>query len=175
MPANDLLILLRTVFRLLPHSPSAPLDISLHHFNCLQQFMHFHRHGKTDQIAYLSLLNGRRRSDQKHLKLRWQIIVNFHIHHIHKPASADQYSTLQIVYACQCRAPVVQTACTEYPLCVNIFFMPAATSGFEKAITMLLTIRSPVKSYTDTLRSPSRLPVYGTASILPLLPRSVCC
>ena len=72
-------------------------------------------------------------------------------------------------------APVVQTACTEYPLCVNIFFMPTATSGFEKAITMLLTIRSPVKSYTDTLRSPSRLPVYGTASILPLLPRSVCC
>ena len=28
--------------------------------------------------------------------------MNFHIHHIHKPASADQYSTLQIVYACQC-------------------------------------------------------------------------
>ena len=34
--------------------------------------MHFHRHGKTDQIAYLSLLNGRRRSDQKHLKHRSQ-------------------------------------------------------------------------------------------------------
>lgn len=137
--------------------------------------MHFHRHGKTDQIAYLSLLNGRRRSDQKHLKLRWQIIVNFHIHHIHKPASADQYSTLQIVYACQCLRTGSTDCLHGIPALCQYFFMPAATSGFEKAITMLLTIRSPVKSYTDTLRSPSRLPAYGTASILPLLPRSVCC
>lgn len=91
---DDLLILLGTYLRALPHAFTPAADFSLHHLHRLQQLVYFHRENQTDNIADFPLLYGTCRCNQKHLKLRRKILINLRIHHINKTTATDQNTTL---------------------------------------------------------------------------------